>query len=119
MTHHSLQFRYDFLKASVEDGGEDVVILSTRRDTKKFAMLTANPHVAILVHDFDSRKSELAGATGGKFTITLNGEAQVETTNAEAYRSVHAQNNPGKPTSLGANVPKIHAWVGGCVGRAS
>ena len=66
--------------ASVDVAGEDVVILSTRRDTKKFAMLTANPNVAILVHDFDSRKSELAGATGGKYTITLNGEARVETT---------------------------------------
>jgi len=81
--------------AAVDDSGDDVVILSTRRDTKKFAMLTANPLVAILVHDFDSRKSELAGATGGKYTITLNGEARVETTHAEAYRQVHAQNNPG------------------------
>ena len=72
------------------------MVISTRRDTKKFYMMEKNPSVSLLVHDFDAKKSELADETVGKYTITLNGEACIETGEvAEKYRAIHSLNNAG------------------------
>ncbi len=38
-----------------------VMIMSTRRDTKKFQSLLLNPKVAILVHDFATSREIVAG----------------------------------------------------------
>ncbi|CAM9870369.1 unnamed protein product, partial [Choristocarpus tenellus] len=63
---------------------DEVIVLSTRRDTKKFKLVEQAPNVAILVHDFSSvRANPQGGGTspgGGArtLTITLNGPASIE-----------------------------------------
>jgi hypothetical protein len=47
---------------------EEVIILSTRRNTKKFYQIVENPKVAVLIHDFPVAK---------QWSITLNGVAEV------------------------------------------
>ena len=66
-SHLSLM-RFTYLKDE-EDG--EVVILSTRRKTKKFEMLQKQKGVALLVHDFDHQ------GAGGVHSITLNGTCQI------------------------------------------
>ena len=64
---------------------EEVIILSTRRNTKKFYQIVENPKVAVLIHDFPVDTSprgsiiapepELRNAK--QWSITLNGVAEV------------------------------------------
>jgi len=77
---------------------DEVIIMSTRRDTLKFAMLESSQNVAVLVHDFPGQKShgssesrrgeisyeddsthEQQGKTVKQtFSITMNGKARIE-----------------------------------------
>jgi uncharacterized pyridoxamine 5'-phosphate oxidase family protein len=68
---------------------EEVIILSTRRNTKKFYQIVENPKVAVLIHDFPveavetlptgSMKIEEEGSKNAKqWSITLNGVAEVD-----------------------------------------
>lgn len=88
-----------------KDDGE-VIIMTTRRETKKFNMLRKQNGVAMLIHDFpqfgENEGSTDEGEDGqqGVFSITLNGECVIlEDTNekAEAYRAKHLQHNPDYP----------------------
>lgn len=54
---------------------EEVILMSTRRDTKKFALLEANPKVSLLIHDFPHIESQ--NQTGQTYSITMNGTAHV------------------------------------------
>ena len=67
---------------------EEVLILSTRRNTKKFYQIIENPKVAVLIHDFpvevvvtspsNSGESTVADRkTAKQWSITLNGVAEV------------------------------------------
>lgn len=69
---------------------EEVLILSTRRNTKKFYQIIENPKVAVLIHDFPaevvlpspSASGESTGAekkAAKQWSITLNGVAEVTT----------------------------------------
>lgn len=77
----------------------EVMVMSTRRNTKKYAMLTENENVALLVHDFAADASadmtnyeEVEGRS--KFSITLNGTVRVENgALAERYRRIHLARN--------------------------
>ena len=72
--------------------GSDAIIMTTRRNTKKFESILANPKVAILVSDFDHRS--VSDATG-TCSITLNCEVSVPGgAEAERLRAIHAENNP-------------------------
>ena len=90
--------RFTYTKSLTEAGGE-VLVISTRRDTKKYAMLLVNSQVALLVHDFssasaadDANYSTRQGKA--RYTITLNGTVQEAHGDvAERYRAVHLQNN--------------------------
>lgn len=67
------------------------IVMTTRRDTKKFAALVANPRVALLVHDFRE------GSTGvvGTCSITLYGDCRVQSGEAaERLRAAHLATNP-------------------------
>ncbi|CAN0216954.1 unnamed protein product [Scytosiphon promiscuus] len=68
---------------------DEVIILSTRRDTKKYKLLQTGRNVAILVHEFP------------EITITLNGEGTIQQgENAERYRDLHAGKNPDSKTFI-------------------
>jgi hypothetical protein len=65
---------------------EEVIVLSTRRNTKKFEQITENPKVAVLVHDFPHNNVQNSATTstdggcgyqGKSWSITLNGTSKV------------------------------------------
>ena len=87
---HLSLMRFTYLQS------EEKILLSTRRNTQKFAYLSQNPKVALLVHDFPNvQGGERSAEEGGRtYSITLNGVAQVEGGDAaEAYRRLHLKNN--------------------------
>jgi len=55
--------------------GEEVVLISTQRRTKKYEQMCNSPAVAVLVHDFpeDGRGEADARRGSGSLSITLNG----------------------------------------------
>ena len=95
---HLSLMRFTYTKSLTEAGGE-VLVISTRRDTKKYAMLLVNSQVALLVHDFSSASAEddanYSTRQGkARYTITLKGTVQEAHGDvAERYRAVHLQNN--------------------------
>ena len=62
---------------------EEVIVLSTRRNTKKFVQIAENPKVAVLIHDFphtntqNSSTVDGSGYQGKSWSITLNGTSKV------------------------------------------
>jgi general stress protein 26 len=72
----------------------DCVIMSTRRDTKKYTLLTGNSNVAVLIHDFSDDSTNHKEEKTAR-TITLNGTVREESGEAEeAYRKIHLHRNP-------------------------
>ena len=62
------------------------IVLSTRRDTKKFAAIISNPRVAVLVHDFVGDH--------GTASVTINGTMHVtEGEQEERCRAAHLAKN--------------------------
>mmetsp|Transcript_27635 Transcript_27635/g.43505 ORF Transcript_27635/g.43505 Transcript_27635/m.43505 type:complete len:218 (+) Transcript_27635:36-689(+) len=94
---------------------DEVIIMSTRRDTKKFELLHGtNNNVAVLVHDFphvrDQAVEESVGRAGGQnWSITLNGICNIASGAKEAeYRDLHLKNNPECPQFIvGENIAII------------
>jgi len=96
---HLSLMRFTYARG-LEEPDSEVMVISTRRDTKKFQIITENHNVALLVHDFDT------GAGGDaanyiqidsttRYSITLNGTVKVQQGElAERYRAVHLANNP-------------------------
>jgi hypothetical protein len=93
---------------------EEVIIMTTRTDTKKYELLCSSPKVAILVHDFPSLRKEEEEEEGGEgggeggaataegegageghtYAITLNGVASMQKgEEAERFRALHLENN--------------------------
>jgi hypothetical protein len=77
----------------------DVIILCTRRSTKKYSHLVKNSKVAVLIHDFPNLHTpDVADESHGKtWSITLNGSCTIlEPGNEEGekLRAVHWKNNP-------------------------
>ena len=67
---------------------EEILILCTRRDTKKFLQLVENPSVAILIHD---------QVTSPKCSCTLNGRVEIIEGGSKQdskYRGIHLFKNP-------------------------
>ena len=103
-TPHLSLMRFTYTTERGEDGepikGSEVMIISTRRDTKKFQLITCNTSVALLVHEFETdadsagRNYEAIGERT-RFSITLNGQVRVqEGYMAECYRKIHLASNP-------------------------
>ncbi len=85
----------------VEETHGGVFIMSTRRDTRKFSQIAANPHVAVLVHDFHTVRPTNAGAAGtpqpasGTCSVTVYGDAVVlDNEEAVKFREYHTKTNP-------------------------
>lgn len=91
-----------------------VLVMTTRRDTKKYRALCATPSVAVLIHDFDGVRRAPAGAEpgagagtgsgssggsgGGTLAVTVYGEALlVDGPTAERLRSAHLARNGAYP----------------------
>jgi general stress protein 26 len=73
---------------------EEAIILTTRRNTKKFELMKASKHVAVLIHDFDEESK------GKTYSITLNGWSDVLTPSSDdevRYRALHLENNLDYP----------------------
>jgi hypothetical protein len=86
---HLSLMNYSWLTDDEALGGG--IVMTTRRDTKKFAALVANPKVALLVHDF----KEGARGVVGTCSITLYGNCVVQSGEAaERLRLVHLASNP-------------------------
>lgn len=76
---------------------EDCVVMTCSRQTKKFQNITVNPRVSLLVHDWSTRQqatnatdltallSSLNAASLSRHSITLNGDAEIITGEAEQY----------------------------------
>ena len=96
---HLSLMRFTFT-SGLEEPGSEVMIISTRRDTKKFEIITMNRSVALLVHDFEgsddadaSNYEQIRGRT--RYSITLNGTVKVQSGElAERYRAIHLASNP-------------------------
>ena len=71
-----------------EPGLGTALIMSTRCDTKKFQLLSKDPRVAVLVHDF-------APGRDGTASVTMNGTLQLANGEQKArLRQAHLDNNP-------------------------
>jgi len=73
---------------------EEIIIMCTRRNTKKFEQMTASSSVAILIHDFP----HLAVGDSGHnktMSVTLSGVSEVcSQRDEEKYRELHLRHNP-------------------------
>ena len=93
-----MRFSYSRSLAAQRPGAE-VLIVSTRRSTKKYATLCANRNVALLVHDFaGENESDLLNYTAlegrPRHSITLSGVVREESGEmAERYRAIHLEKN--------------------------
>mmetsp|Transcript_52111 Transcript_52111/g.93397 ORF Transcript_52111/g.93397 Transcript_52111/m.93397 type:complete len:243 (-) Transcript_52111:130-858(-) len=89
---------------------DEVIIMTTRKDTQKYHNLLSLSRVAMLVHDFPTIRTEDA-ALANKFTktysITLYGTVSLAADKAqeEHYRQLHLENNPnGRCFIIGDNI---------------
>lgn len=98
---HLSLMRFSFSSA-LDDPEKEVVIVSTRRNTKKYQFILENKEVALLVHDFSGEAEEdgqnyeeLEGRA--RHSITLNGIVHEQTGElAERCADFH----PGSKTSF-------------------
>ena len=92
-TSHLSLMRFTYLPE------EELIVMSTRRDTKKFDLLKCQRGVAMLVHDFGSSNLGNDNEVQGTYSITLNGDCFIVEDNmdAERYRQRHLEHNPDYP----------------------
>ena len=84
----------------VANSNQCAIVLSTRRDTKKFTSIMSNPRVAVLVHDFEAGQQ-------GTASVTINGTVRIAQPGDEEdrCRAHHLQKNPKMEQFIaGANV---------------
>lgn len=101
-----------------EKVARDAIIMTTRRNTKKYESILANPKVSILITDFDHRNGNDDGGAradqrDGTCSITLNCVVSVPAgAEAERLRAIHAENNP-KYTNfiIGPDIAVITATI--------
>merc|ERR1740121_1496675 len=76
---------------------EEVIIMTTRRDTLKYQNLLSMPRVALLVHDFPTvRGQEESSGFNRTYSITLYGNVHKpqDSEQEERFRAIHLENNP-------------------------
>jgi len=79
------------------DATRQVLVMTTRKDTLKATLLRQNPKVALLIHDFDTRRQgNPDGSFSSTYSITLYGTAHFveDPVEEEKLRSLHAKHNP-------------------------
>lgn len=89
---HLCLMRFTWVPAADTAAG-GVLVLSTRRDSRKHAALVANPRVAVLIH---AAVDAPDGGEPGELSVTVYGEAAVvDGVDAERLRALHLRRNPG------------------------
>ena len=75
---------------------EEILIMTTRRNTKKFEQMITNNKVAVLIHDFPNLDIDKNKTNGNTVSITLNGFSNIihDENIAIKYRNIHLQKNP-------------------------
>jgi len=78
--------------------GEEVIVMSTNKHTKKYRMLQRQRGVALLVHDFGDTNN----SSNGHYSVTLNGICSIlddddDRERQERYRRAHLAHNPDYP----------------------
>jgi len=75
---------------------EEILIMTTRRNTKKFEQMMTNSKVAVLIHDFPNLDIDKNKTNGNTVSITLNGYSNIiqNEDTATKYRNIHLQKNP-------------------------
>ena len=84
-----MRFTYDPLT--------DVIVMSTRRLTKKFSNLQRNKRVSLLLTDFQDQGRGVHAATG-TISVTIEGALSITTAGSEEetrFRSLHLEHNKG------------------------
>ena len=91
-TSHLSLMRFTYINDP--DYGE-IVIMTTRRKTKKFDMLMKQKGVALLIHDFPQFDGGDGGGNNGIHSITLNGNCIImdDDKKSEELRQVHLKHN--------------------------
>lgn len=82
--------------------GDEVIIMTTRKNTQKYQNLLSYSRVALLVHDFPTQRGtteEQLSRGGGynrTYSITLYGTVRMpdDPQQEERYRQIHLENNP-------------------------
>lgn len=98
---HVSLMNYILVPAGKGDGftskEEDCVVMTCSRQTRKFQNILVNPRVSLLVHDWSTRQqatkatdlttllSSLNAASLSKYSITLNGNAEILTGNSAQH----------------------------------
>lgn len=87
---------------SLQDDPEmgHILVMSTRRDTRKFAAIANNDNVAVLLHDFDGRREPDGGGptSRGTLAVTVYGRALLQSgVAAERMRAAHLLRNASSP----------------------
>mmetsp|Transcript_60386 Transcript_60386/g.107576 ORF Transcript_60386/g.107576 Transcript_60386/m.107576 type:complete len:243 (-) Transcript_60386:76-804(-) len=88
-----------------DEEDREVIIMTTRRDTKKLQNILANPKAAILLHDFPAAKGDFedtGSPNGGRkysrtSSITVYGKMRVLDNGSmteQKYRNIHSKSNP-------------------------
>ena len=98
-TSHLSLMRFTYLDDG-SDGLGEIVIMTTRKNTKKFDMLTKQQGVALLIHDFPNpTKVEndvtTTSTSSGIYSITLNGKCIIldDDNKSESLRKEHLKRN--------------------------
>ena len=75
------------------------IVMTTRKNTKKYTSIVANPHVALLIHDFDNAER------AGTYSVTCYGTVEVVADEAVAasLRLAHGLRNPGYEQFISAS----------------
>ena len=75
---------------------KDILVITTRRDTKKFVLMEKHPKISMLLHDFPATKTQRKSKTEFQRTLSVSlvGYARIETgERADYYRNLHLQRN--------------------------
>eukprot|EP01041_Mallomonas_annulata_P011442 gene11442-23932_t len=78
----------------VDQNKQEVLLITTREDTQKFAHIQECPAVAVLIHDFPHLKGQESRNGEKTASITLKGFASIENSlKQEEFRAIHLQKN--------------------------
>ena len=75
---------------------EEILIMTTRKNTKKYEQMVTNKQVAVLIHDFPNLDIDKNKTDGNTVSITLNGTSSIIHNQdiATKYRNIHLEKNP-------------------------
>lgn len=75
---------------------EEILIMTTRKNTKKYEQMVTNKQVAVLIHDFPNLDIDKNKTDGNTVSITLNSVCSIIHNQdvAAKYRNIHLEKNP-------------------------